>query len=944
MINQRPSNHNGFVYPIIFLLFLSFMGCSSHQEQSKAGRFLIPKDTKYFPLKGNWELYRQDSTLMDLDTHTKNKIYSIKVPENGTINQQGITGNVVYRAIVSANFKDPAIYVPKIYGSAKVKVNGILIMERGTLIDEGYSSFLHSDVQGIEQSDSWEIIIQVSNKNFWKAGLVKAPVIGEYRTLYDRSFIHDFIHVIWIGGLFLMSAFFVSMFIVSKKRIEYMIMTTLSLLILVRFIIHGDHFIYRYLKITGIMGLESQFHLFVFLNFSIITFFTSYFSVNFKPSVIKQISICSIVVFASLAGMSWIIPLNSYASTSYIVFGIIIIGILLNLFYVILQLYLKPNLILGFGVTLVVLAAVNDAFAFFGVSQLELLPISLSLFLVLQFIILAKQDGLALIRAEGLNQLLDKKVRERTRTTIEQNDELERQAETLKELDAYKSMFYENVTHDLKTQLSLIDGYLERIISDENNFLSGTSELHINKLIRNLALVRSLNEQMYDLNLAESKQLILNFERVDVSSFITESVELFRIKAEAEGKKLVLKKNIPHDMVAKLDKNRFSRVLYNILNNSLNHIQEKGNIMVFLQNRNDKKGFTIGVYNSGDAIPQKSLTHMFDHLNNNDQSRPKKIIGMGIGLELAKEIITLHNGSIMVDGLAQQGTIFFISMPFNHDKKVAKNINIEGVDYKKLTPHINLGKKLDTIKYDPKKANVLIVDDNEMIREYIKDILEHDFAVDEAENGSEAYSKITTGYYDLIISDLMMPFMDGFELLKTLKNEKHRDIPVMIVSVRTDESDKLKALHDGSLDFLTKPFNPEELRHRVTNILKYKNSKGAFDDLNQKHKEQIEKDILGKMHSLIHDHIDDPRLSVAMIADELCMAERSAYRMIKNLTGKTPLDYVKSLRYDHAYELLSRHKVGSISEAARLIGVTNSTYFSAQFKKRFKVSPDSLLN
>ena len=165
----------------------------------------------------------------------------------------------------------------------------------------------------------------------------------------------------------------------------------------------------------------------------------------------------------------------------------------------------------------------------------------------------------------------------------------------------------------------------------------------------------------------------------------------------------------------------------------------------------------------------------------------------------------------------------------------------------------------------------------------------------------------------------------------------------MIVSSRTSETDKLRVLDDGAFDFLTKPFNPKELSQRVANILKYKNNWNAFADLNIRHKSKIEKDLLGKLRTLIGEHMDNPKLSVAMIADELCMAERSAYRLIKTLTGKTPLEYIKTLRYEYAYDLLSKSKVSNASEAARLIGISNPTYFSTQFKKRFNISPDQLL-
>ena len=355
-------------------------------------------------------------------------------------------------------------------------------------------------------------------------------------------------------------------------------------------------------------------------------------------------------------------------------------------------------------------------------------------------------------------------------------------------------------------------------------------------------------------------------------------------------------------------------------------------------------GFTLGIYNTGKAIAHNELPKLFDRFYQVETKSVKSNVkGMGIGLELAKEITLLHGGSIVADSLSKQGTCFFVSLPFNLDKEVTSSgFKIEGSFYE--VPKVASKKQTDTIKVDSKRANILLVDDNQEIRDYIKDVLGTEYAIDEAENGREALEKIDTGFYDLVISDIMMPWMDGFQLMEQLNKEKYKGIPILVVSARTSESDKMKVLDDGALDFLTKPFNPKELSQRVANILKYRDNWNAYDDLNHKHKTQIEKDLLSKLHNLIHEHIDDPKLSVAMIAGELCMAERSCYRLIKTLTGKTPLEYIKSLRYEYAYNLLSKRKVNSISEAARLIGISNATYFSNQFKKRYNVYPDGLLH
>ncbi len=513
----------------------------------------------------------------------------------------------------------------------------------------------------------------------------------------------------------------------------------------------------------------------------------------------------------------------------------------------------------------------------------------------------------------------------------------------LEEIDALKSRFYENVNHDLRTPLMLIEGYVQRILEDGDTFLSSKAEADFEKLKRNLHLIRSLNDQMNDLSLLERKKLVLKFEKVQLQDYVREIVDLFQPKAEGESKSLKFKSNVGNAVETILDRHQFSRVIFNILNNALQYTPEEGSISVILQAHKQNDGFTICIYNTGKAIAHEALPHLFDRFYRGEEGGQRtNVKGMGIGLELAKEITLLHGGSIMADSLTHEGTCFFISLPYNLDKEVlTNNVKIEEKIYQKPEPVAR--KDTHTIHIEGKKANVLIVDDNPEIREYIKDILDEEYAVDEAENGEVAMEKIDKGFYDLIIADLMMPWMDGFELLRELNDEKYNGVPVMIVSSRTSESDKLKVLDDGALDFLTKPFNPKELSHRVANILKHKKNWNAFENIGHTHKNQIEKDLLIKLRKVILQHIGDPKLSVALIAGELCTAERSAYRMIKTLTGKTPLDYIKSLRYEYAYDILEKGKVKSLTEAARSIGISNATYFSTQFQKRYGVTPDALL-
>ena len=521
--------------------------------------------------------------------------------------------------------------------------------------------------------------------------------------------------------------------------------------------------------------------------------------------------------------------------------------------------------------------------------------------------------------------------------------QLESYAKQLEELDAAKSRFYQNVNHDLRTPLMLIEGYLQRIIEDEDNYLTAKSESDLQKLQRNLQLIRSLNDQMNDLSLVERQMLKLSYRQVGLFDYVQEIVDLFKPKAQSEGKELKFKSNADLDIMVALDKHQFSRVIFNVLNNAMQFTPEKGLISVILQAHKKDDAFTICIYNTGKAISQAALPHLFDRFyRGQEEGARSNVKGMGIGLELAKEITLLHGGHIMADSLSKEGTCFFISLPYNLDKETEKD-PYEVLDLSMQMPKITMKKDTQTIRIKSGLPNILIVDDNQEIREYIRDILDQDYAIDEAENGQIAFEKIDKGFYDLVIADLMMPWMDGFELMEKLNDEKYSGIPVMVVSSRTSESDKMKVLDDGALDFLTKPFNPKELKQRIANILKHKKSWNAFRDIEQSHKNNLEKDLIVKLSKVIHEHIDDPKLSVAKIADELCTAERSAYRMIKTLTGKTPLDYINSIRYEYTYDLLSKKKVSSVSEAARSIGISNTTYFSTQFRKRYNVPPDVLL-
>ncbi len=925
---------------------LLLFSCADAALEQAEGQFEVAQYKGPVTIDGQWEFYPgKHIAPVDFENVPVEAVTYIDVPSSWTSGDHPLFGKATYRSVVEvADLRRPGVLLPKTFSAARLWVNGDLIHEQGKIDSQNHEALVLQQLAPTVVADRYEIIIQVTNQEFWKAGLVEAPRIGEYEDLFYHIQARSSMYLFWIGCLCLMTLLHLTLFASSTKVYPYLFAGLFGFALLLRITVLGDHFIYHYLKTSGLLSATLQIKAYFASLALMLGIGGVYVREIYKVEKFERWTHYVALFFFGMAALFLVLPPSWYVPGHWAIDIFVALGIGWLLAYIIVGARKDGSIVQLVVVSLLVLTALVDFVALLGGSEPGLIYMGLSVFLLVQFLYISEQYGIAFLRVKRRNSALDLMVRDRTRTIIAQKEELESQAKRLEAMDAAKNRFYENVNHDLRTPLMLIDGYLDRIRTDENTYLSSQSETDFQKLSRNLSLIRNLNDQMNDLVLLENQMLELDFQKVNLAQFIRGIVDLFVPKAEAEGKTLKYKSNVRDSIVVHFDEHQFSRVLYNIMNYALNHTPEDGTILVLLQMHKTEDWFTLGIYNTGDAIAQDVLPKLFDRFYQMEAQQVRSNVkGMGIGLELAKEITLLHGGSIVADSLSKQGTCFFVSLPVNLDKEVTSTgFQIEGSYYELPQPASK--RSTDTIKVEAKKANILVVDDNQEIRDYIRDILGQEYGIDEAENGREALVKIDKGFYDLVISDIMMPWMDGFELMEQLNNEKYKGIPILIVSARTSESDKMKVLDDGALDFLTKPFNPKELSQRVANILKYRDNWNAYEDLNHKHKTQIEKDLLTKLQTLVHEHIDDPKLSVAMIAGELCMAERSCYRMIKTLTDKTPLEYIKSVRYEYAYNLLSKHKVNSISEAARLIGISNATYFSNQFKKRYNVYPDGLLH
>ncbi len=536
------------------------------------------------------------------------------------------------------------------------------------------------------------------------------------------------------------------------------------------------------------------------------------------------------------------------------------------------------------------------------------------------------------------------------------------QSERLRQLDAAKSRFFANISHDLRTPLSLIMGSIEQVLQNENIYLDEKADRQLKTGLINGQRIIHLTNEINELIKLEDSNLKIEKSIINIDQMLSLFVSMFGSMAEMKSIKLSYVKKIfsPSPYVS-IDVKQFEKVLFNLITNALKHTQKDDFVTVSLDLlENDK--IEISVIDSGEGIPEENVPYIFERYYQSPSTTFKTQEGFGIGLALVKEIIDKHSAHISVKSKQGQGSQFTILLDLEHDVEESKVAKLHSLDYSHETreifkdieeaeasdkPVVSSDMSSGTEK---KQHTLLIVEDHPEIRQYIQDLVEPYYNILTANNGKRAL-KVLDGNkeVDLIITDLMMPWFDGFELLEKLKeNEKLSNIPVLVLSARTSEEDKERVLSQGVNDFLYKPFNAKELLARIKNLLERKSkwNNNASDALfinNTKTLSDIEKSLLEKVDHMIMSRIDDANLSVADLANEIAVSERKFFRMIKKLTDSTPFEYIKEIRLQYINRLIREKKIKTSSEAAKHIGMNNVSHFNQQFKSRFGKKPADLL-
>jgi len=521
--------------------------------------------------------------------------------------------------------------------------------------------------------------------------------------------------------------------------------------------------------------------------------------------------------------------------------------------------------------------------------------------------------------------------------------------DSLRSLDQLKSHFFANISHEFRTPLTLILGQIESVMT------SGIQIKEKGKLQvanRNAKRLLTLINELLDLSKIEAGSMELAAKRQNMVSFLKSLFFSFESLAAGKNIELVFDSEADHIPVS-FDPDKMEKVFYNLVSNALKFTPENGRITVIIGIEQDNK-VVIRVKDTGIGIPGDRIEHVFDRFYQVDASSTRDYEGTGIGLALTRELVLLHKGEITASSNEGIGSEFVISLPLDtngsgkEDETSQSNGNdilAESLDMLP-EPAEELSAAANSITENGEThERVLVVEDNTDVRSYIREQLEGNFRVTEAGNGEEGIKMAQDIMPDLIISDVMMPKMDGYQFSKAIRaDEKTSHIPIIMLTARAGIDDKIDGLETGVDIYLTKPFNTRELIANVKNLiqqriqLRKRFSKATVIRPSEVSPVSVDQAFLEKIVKTIETHFEDEQFSVERLAEHVNMSTSQLNRKLNALIDQPPGQLIRSLRLQRAADLLAQ-KAGSVSEICYQVGFNDNAYFSRAFKKQFGVSP-----
>lgn len=511
------------------------------------------------------------------------------------------------------------------------------------------------------------------------------------------------------------------------------------------------------------------------------------------------------------------------------------------------------------------------------------------------------------------------------------------------EVNKMKLQFFTNISHEFRTPLTLIISPLQKILErpSSDEWLNRQHET----IYKNSRRLMNLIDQLMDFRKSELGQLKLHVTLGDMVEYINEIYLSFALAASQN--------NIIYTFDSKetkidcyFDRSYVEKIAFNLLSNAFKFTPagETIGVKLYLENH----WIVLEVSDTGKGISPEKIALIFERFYRADENNTKP--GTGIGLALTKRLVELHHGTIEVIGEVNKGSTFTVRLPLRAEGYSAEEIDIDGG----VEPYMAANRLVDVdspsehpkeLRQSEHAETILLVDDNVEIAQYIKESLEEQYRVKMVSNGKEALELLLTEEPDLIISDVMMPVMNGLNLCKTLKqNVKTCHIPIILLTAKTSVQDQIEGLHQGADDYVAKPFEMNLLEAKIQNLIKTrKRLRELYSRSNDIKPESIafnrlDKEFLEKAVKVVEEHLVDIKFSVDLFAQEMNMSRSNLHLKMKAITGASASDFIKKIRFNKALKLLEENCY-SMAEISYMTGFNSPSYFSTSFKKHFGYLP-----
>lgn len=544
-----------------------------------------------------------------------------------------------------------------------------------------------------------------------------------------------------------------------------------------------------------------------------------------------------------------------------------------------------------------------------------------------------------------------------TRTRINQQlkasmDEQNRMTTEMEEMTQTQLQFFTNVSHELRTPLTLIAGPTEQLLEDPA--VHGVQRTMLEMVQRNTRILIQLVGEILDFRKVQNNKAELHLNRFYLQHELTTWTEDFRTVAARRGITIrVDVSGVEDDAVLIADRDKMEHMYFNIMSNALKYTPDGGCITTTLLHHDHF--YTLRIADTGKGIPTEELPHLFERF----YQAKGAIGGTGIGLSLVKAYIDMHRGSVHAESVEGKGTTFVIELPDSQpgydpakDAPAATQAEKGLVDDNYIATDTTAQEATERITnaedFDAERPLVLIIDDNNGMRAYLRSILQDKYNVSEATNGEQGLEKARREVPKLVVCDVMMPVMDGLEFTKRLKEDTATShIPVVLLTARSLSEQRKEGYDTGADSYITKPFSGQVLLSRIENLLRSRIMlRSVFAGDKQETEEEAklneaDKTFVGRLRTAIQENLGDSDFSVERLGEEIGLSRVQLYRKVKALTGQTPVELLRKARLTKARQLLEKTEK-SVSEIAYEVGFTSPSYFNKCFKDEFDINPSSL--